>query len=745
MKVNTFLRWTVIIGVFLVPFVPLIVSSGLFFPFITGKNFVFRIVVEIVFAAWIILALRDPAYRPKVSWLLGAFAVFIAAVGLADLFAVDPFKAFWSNFERMEGYVTLLHLFGYFLAASSVLDGESLWKRFFQTSIGVSVIVGFYGVLQLAGEVNINQGGVRIDSTLGNASYLAIYMLLHAFITLFLLLRERTSAVLRFVYGALVFFQLFILYHTATRGTIIGLLAGAFVMLGLTALFERERPVLRRAARWGFLFAVAIVALFVALRGSNFVRSNDVLGRFASISFKELRVRAFVWDMALKGFAERPILGWGQEGFNYVFNKYYNPRMYSQEQWFDRVHNTPLDWLLAAGILGLLSYLSLYLFALLYLWAPVLSPRAPPAARRFLDRFVTPDVLRLSVGERNVLTGLLAGYFVNLIFIFDNVVSYIFFVSLLAFIHSQNGRAFLPRLERKIPKDPGLINRIITPAVIVILVFVLYYVNVRHIAVASNLLNAIRAHQGGAAENLGYFEKALSYRSFGDPEIREQLALFASSAFGQDIDLNLKQRILLLARSELIKQTVDTPTNARYELFLGSYLSTIRSFDEGLSHLKKALELSPRKQTILFEIGSNLINQRKFNEALEAFRQAFELEPNFDIARKFYAVAAIYAGRMDIVEKLLVPIYGGILVPESYFIKAYADTGQHDKVLELWKLKVEAEPNNFQNYLSLAAAYLRSGGRLKAIEILRKAIELNPSFKDQGEFFIREIQAGRNP
>ena len=44
-------------GIFLIPAVVLIISNSLFFPFITGKNFTFRIIVEIIFAAWIILAL----------------------------------------------------------------------------------------------------------------------------------------------------------------------------------------------------------------------------------------------------------------------------------------------------------------------------------------------------------------------------------------------------------------------------------------------------------------------------------------------------------------------------------------------------------------------------------------------------------------------------------------------------------------------------------------------------------------
>src|SRR4051812_15035471 len=134
---NKTLRYIALIGVFIIPFIPLIVTNSLFFPFITGKNFTFRIVVEIVFAAWAILALTDKAYRPRRSWILYAFSAFVIIIALADTFGVYPYKSFWSNYERMEGWVTLAHLFAYFIVMATVLAKEKLWDAFFQTSLGV--------------------------------------------------------------------------------------------------------------------------------------------------------------------------------------------------------------------------------------------------------------------------------------------------------------------------------------------------------------------------------------------------------------------------------------------------------------------------------------------------------------------------------------------------------------------------------------------------------------------------------
>ena len=188
---NTILRYLLIGGIFLIPFIPFYVAQGMFFPFITGKNFAFRILVELMLGGWFMLAWRDPRYRPRFSWILAAYTLFMGVTIIADLFGENLFRSFWSNFERMDGLVNYLHFFAYFLIISSVLHTERLWQRFFQTMLGASVIMAFYAFAQLAGIIVINQGGARIDATLGNASYLGLYAMFHAFLAAFLFAKER--------------------------------------------------------------------------------------------------------------------------------------------------------------------------------------------------------------------------------------------------------------------------------------------------------------------------------------------------------------------------------------------------------------------------------------------------------------------------------------------------------------------------------------------------------------------------
>src|SRR4051812_34402969 len=102
-------RWIALGALFLIPFAPLVVVNDFFFPFISGKAFYLRTLIEILVAAWVVLALLDKTYRPRFSWLGVAAIAFVAWMFIADCFAVNVGKAFWSNFERMEGWVILIH------------------------------------------------------------------------------------------------------------------------------------------------------------------------------------------------------------------------------------------------------------------------------------------------------------------------------------------------------------------------------------------------------------------------------------------------------------------------------------------------------------------------------------------------------------------------------------------------------------------------------------------------------------
>ena len=736
MKTNNILKYLIYGGLFLLPFIPLVITSSMYFPFITGKNFAFRILAEIIIGLWAILAVKDAKYRPKFSLISCAVLAFVVIIALADSFGVSPYKSFWSNYERMEGLATFLHLLGLFFATSSILNTEKLWSRFFHTSIGVSIILGIYGLFQLSGAIKINQGSVRVDGTLGNATYLSVFMLFHIFLTIFFLVKRHYrkeeaggffSDYVNYIYGSIIALQTVIIYYTASRGPILGLIGGIIISSVLIVVFEKERKKIRKVTLLVLGVIVAMSGSFIAFRNANFVRSSPVLVRFSDISVGErtTRSRFMVWNMAYQGFKERPILGWGQENFNYVFNKYYNPKMYDQEQWFDRTHNVFFDWLIAGGALGILSYLSMF-FAVIYsLWRKI--------------------GWNISIAEKSILTGMLFGYFFQNLFVFDNVTSYILFFAVVAYAHSRNvsQSAALP-VKKEILINRSVINWIFVPAIGVLAIFSFYFFNYKGYSASRALIKAMTLYSEGAAKNLEFFKKALAYGSFGDSEIREQLVQTAVKIEVSDGSPETKQAFFDLTVEEMKKQLAKTPDDARYHLFTGSMLSAFKQYEQGYQGLKKASELSPNKQTIRFEIIGNLINSGKTADALRLAKETFELETSSNQSRVVYAVAAIYAKDNKVADELLSPIQGTDFIDDR-IISAYASTNQYGKIIPILQTRVKNDPNNIQRYISLAAAYLGNGQREAAVVEIQKIIMINPQYKEQGEFYIKEIRAGRNP
>lgn len=728
-------------GIFLMPFLVLVVLSSLFFPFITGKNFLFRIIVEIIFGCWVVLAIYDKKYRPKKSFILYFLLAFVAGMVLSTIFGANPYKSFWSNYERMEGLVTFLHLLGYFLVASSMLNTEKLWRLFLNTTIVSSVIVSFYGLLQLAGAADIHQGGVRLDASLGNAAYLAIYAVFHIFLAMVLFVRELSG--LRWLYAALAVLETFILYYTATRGAILGFIGGILLAGAVLVLLSDQKKI--KVVGSGVLAAIlVVVGIFWLARNSSFVTSSPVLSRFSTISTSEITTqsRLVIWRMAYEGFKEKPALGWGPENFNLVFNKYFQPILYRQEPWFDRAHNVFFDRLTSGGVAGLVTYLGLFASTAFYL-----------LFRR--------KELGFSAQESALFTAMLAAYFAHNIFVFDNLISLIMFFSVLAYLQSRldinTAPVVVAQPNQKREKGATATapasdyqKSVFAVAVIVASLYSLYFINYRPYATNKSLIGALRedAAWGSAAgteENFkkafSGFQKAIGYNSFGSAEAREHLTNFAmkvvSSATLTD---EQKQQVYGYAVNQIEEQMSKYPGDIRYMLFAGNLYSSGGQLDRAIAVMENAIELSPNKQQLYFELASAYFGKADFANGLATMKKALELDTTYEEARKTYATGLILAGQDSEAEKLIKEGFGTEFIPDARMANAYASKKEFAKVATIFEKIVAANPSDFNSHLKLAAAYAELKQNAKAIAEIQKVIELNPAFKEQGEAYINQLK-----
>jgi O-antigen ligase len=719
MEVNRALQYAILTGLFSLTLVPIIVANSLFFPFITGKHFYFRIIVEIIFALWLILALRDARFRPTWSLLAIAIGGWIAVMAVATLFGANPFKSFWSNFERMEGYLTLLHLAMLFLVASTTITTQRLWSALAHTALGVSALMVLYGFLQLSGVFEIHQGSQRIDATIGNAAYFGAYLLFQIFITAILWVRVRGGLWLHALYASMLTLQVVILFYTATRGAILGLLAGTLTTVLFIALFERTRLNLRRSAFLGLTILALLIGSFFFVRDTEFIRSNAVFSRLADISLTAGATRFTIWGIAWEGVKERPLLGWGQENFNLVFNKYYDPSLYAQEPWFDRVHNIVLDWLIAGGFLGALAYFSIPGAALYLMWS---------ARGREL----------FSPSERSVLTGLLAGYFFQNLFIFDQIVTYLYYFSILAYIASRRGAEVSVRSAAL----PAYARMAVSVLVLIALVTSLYYVNIKGLQTSTSLIAALHAAgSGNVSATALAFEKAVSKEVVGLQEAREQLVFAANNMLGlTQVSEEEKFKLLNLARREIENELLRAPDDARLHIFKGALLRSAGAFSDAEAALKRARELSPGKPLIHLELAPVFLSAGKNTEALLTCEEALTLAPLYFDAHVTCGAVALYAGDTVRADSWLWPYEdpSGMRYPaDDYRAQSFLSVPQ--RVL-YWQRRFGESPYEETVRNSFLGVYREAGRLSEARMAIEARIATDPAFKTVGEAMLNEVE-----
>jgi len=367
-----------------------VVMNSIFFPFIGGKDYFFRFAIElalICMVLWWGFEAKPGELKRRAAILFKkplviATTVFAAAFELSCLFAYDMHAAFWSNFERGEGGFQMLHYYLFFLLLVFLFTEEKQWKNFFSFSLastGLMILYGIAGNYSLSGFIGPYSGGTaptnwwhalidgRFQGSLGNPAYVDPYLMFSMFYVGYLWTSAKIAGkslkVWGWIYGAIlaVFAIFFVLGQT--RGAFLGLGVGVLAFL-IYLVFSSSRKVRKWSALALGIFIVLGVGLY-AVRNTPYVQ-NLPEGRLLQISTSDTtaQTRFWVWNEAWKGFVERPLLGWGPENFATVFDKYFNPNFYvpgqNSETWFDRAHSIYFDYLAETGLIGLVSYLAIF-------------------------------------------------------------------------------------------------------------------------------------------------------------------------------------------------------------------------------------------------------------------------------------------------------------------------------------------------------------------------------------------------
>ncbi|HUZ93029.1 MAG TPA: O-antigen ligase family protein [Candidatus Paceibacterota bacterium] len=314
----------------------------------------------------------------------------------------------------------------------------------------------------------------RFQGSLGNPAYVAPYLMFSMFFALYL---WATSTLAKWwkkalIYGLPTLIFLLFFMVTETRGAFLGLVVAIYVFLVFLGY-------MRTKYRWFSLGAVAAIAVltsifvhlksapwFVAIPGSRmfdlplhasslialsvggiaaaalamFARERKqlwwVLGALVAVTLvggiyvvgtgkvnladPTTSTRFWTWGSAWQGIQERPITGWGLENFTTVFDKFFNPLHFipgqNAETWFDRAHSIYFDYLTETGLLGLGTYLAIFVLLGMGIFGKAKA-----------------KVEHLSVYEKGLLLAVPVGYLIQGVAIFDVLPIYINLFAFFAF------------------------------------------------------------------------------------------------------------------------------------------------------------------------------------------------------------------------------------------------------------------------------------------------------------------------
>jgi len=731
-----------------------------FFPTYNIFEFNKAIVLKIIF--WLLffftaLKLVFFGRRLNFPWL-GFFKkywlwplVFIAGLSVSILFSDNPLLSFYGTVERQAGLNYYLLYFACFILLSfNILTLNNHWpvgsdnkskkiRRIIISAFVSASLVATYGILQI---LNIDfliwpeapYLTHRIVSTFGQPNFLASWLLLVIPAGIYLGWSER-----RFLIKSAYFFgaalQLIALFFTGSRGG----LAAFFFAVAVYVIYLLATSAWSRRRKIFIGFSFLVLSVLISLSAAFIWSSRS--GGWGDYQYGSIGARANFYVAAVDAIKARPAFGYGLEGGDNIFIKYYEPdwAVYGDVgQSADRAHNLVLDIVLSAGFYGLALSLVLYYFFFSLAVGNIRKKKMPSLS------------LALALGA--------AAYLFSLLFSFSIVAGEIYFwlfLAMLVAINYQTDEEFIldwPLKSERIFFRKILYQIIKIAAVSLFTVLVYwrlgaairtlsadYYFNKIYFLLAEpDYFTALVIDDYLKEEKTNPINQA-SYDSFWGEKLSE--------AYRSIDELTPKK----VVRDKLEAVAMSLPENSYKDLLVKAKINNaLGRYQIAQDYLDKVIAITPYWPLVYLEQGKLSINEGNFKEALVAYNLALLNlpsvddrrlnDPHRDLVRRYQYF--IYANMGAIYER-----QNNFAAAEKYFSLAY-QSNPDDFVLLKRMADMEyrrgdlvaaaqhtahgsvRNPGDYKWLVALASLYQEQGKKDKALDLLGQALKLAP---DDGE------------
>lgn len=700
--------------------VPILYAKNLLFLFITTKVFTFYFLIELSLILFAVLIYFNNKYFSvnKKNKILAIFTLYFGVKVVSDLLGFSFFKSFWGGYERMMGLFTWIHLFIFLILLISFFKKKKDYFALFDVSIATSLFVAFYGLMQkmnIGGDFVIHRGIDRIDSTIGNAAFLASYLIFNIFFAVYLFL-QKNDVTWKLYYVFVVLFESAILFFTATRGGILGLTVGLGLLLLLNLFLTTNKRVKKYSVAVILLFLVISTGIYLN-RDSDFVQNSKPLKRITGMSFSDATVnsRLTLWKKSFQICLERPVFGWGENNINIAIDKYYTEDI--NEDWFDSTHSVVFDNLISHGFVGLFVYAYLLLYLLIYL---------------FKHR-------KENTVEFLVFSSLLVAYFVQNLFLFDTIVTMTMFLLVVAFIVSIND------FDKKISGEKRGYSVFIVIFLIVSSV-VFMFLNTKALRSAHYIAESKRYSAVNPIKSIELYDMALKNSFYGFEDIGNVGGDWIREIFNKKTKFNgnINDLIMLTERS-LVKSIERDPLYSKNYLVLSKVFQNGREYDDkyidkSIELLEKAVECSPKRLSIYKGLAQAYYLKGDYGKSIEYLEMASGV--SLDPGRIYFEVALVTLVYGDIDgfnERIKKAGNLGYEVQLNDYLKLAniaIDNNHLQTAIWSYEKAIEIDSSRVDFYAGIATIYKELGNIDKAKEFAYMILEIDQSAKNIVEEFI---------
>lgn len=680
----------------------LILSVPLYFRFENEELFEFNKMI-LVYALtliigflWIVRMIFEKRLLLKRTPLDFPIAFFVFSQLVSTIFSIHPHTSWFGYYSRFNGgllstlsYVTLFYAF-----VSNVKKKDL--GGFFLTAFISGLVVSIYGILEHFGhsfsclllpsnksfgvDCWVQDVQSRVFASFGQPNWLAAYV-----ITLFPLsavaATQKKLPLLKrslFVVTALSLFL--VLLYTRSRSGIIGLAVG-LIILGAGVLFlavKNKKELLKSLHMPTTIGIIVSLVVLSLVNGTGFTPSISEIIQNRQSSQQELsqpenlepnqettpqpivnrleqggtdsgEIRKIVWTGAYKVWQRYPIIGSGVETFAY---SYYQDRIREHNdvsEWdflYNKAHNELLNILATTGVVGLLTYLSIFVAIGIVSLKIVLSKKYSK-----IEKLI---VLALLSGQAALFTSNFFGFSTVAV----NVLMYLFFAITCIIFTNKKDENIKSKLKNRTSYvlEDGSQYFGLTLVTIIFLSLIFrtynYWAADKAYAQGKAYFNSGQ-YQYGVQQLLEAITRSPNEALFFDTLSDDYAKLAVHFANTNEATIAAQMANETLAASEQVMKLNNRhlnfyKTRARVMVTLSqldeSYIS------EAETTLLQALELSPTDPKLIYTLAVIKHTNGEPDEALKLYQQAIDLKPNYE--RPYWKISEIYEAQEQYLEAL---------------------------------------------------------------------------------------------